>query len=382
MSYAVQPPVFAPPLAPGPRRPLPASLAALVLQVMAVFGLIYAVVTIVTAPGSVSRFRAAAAGAASADVDGYVSVIWIGAAIGMVLALILVALYFVLSLGLRRGSNAARIATWVVCGLGLLAGLGSTVTVLVQRSGDSNPQSLAAALTGSYPSYWIHLNLTLAIAQTVGYLVVATLLLLAGGAWFGRARATPAAPTYPPPGFGGYAAPAWGPGSAAPGYGPGSNAPGYGPGVTPPGYSPGSITPGYGPAATPPGLITPGYGSAPPGPPPGTASGGPGSITPSYGQPAAGVNYGAPYAPGRPPVSEAAPAPAADQAYQSGAGQEWARPGAPQGQPQYGPAPAAPGQPFGLPPAHPDPQASSTGETSATPPDPGPDDELWSRPSS
>jgi hypothetical protein len=349
MSYAVQPPVTAPPppaVAPGPQRPLPASLAALVLQAMAVVGLIYAVVTIVTAPGSVSRFRDAAAGAAAEDVDGYVSVIWIGAAIGLILALILVALYIVLALGLRRGSNAARIATWVVCGLGLLAGLGSTITVLVQRSGDSHPQSLAAALSGSYPSYWIHLNLTLAIAQVAGYVVVGLLVLLAGGAWFGRGPAAPQAPTYGQQPYG------------QPGYG------GYGA----PGSGPGSITGGY-----PPAPFGPGYG---------TGSGGPGPVTPSYGPPGAGYTYGAPYGPGPSPAPGAGSAPIADQAYQPGAGQQWTPPGAPQGQPQTGPPGSAPGQPFGLPPVHPGSSGPAAGETPDTPRPSGPDDEFWSRPSS
>lgn len=344
MSYAVQPPVTAPPppaVAPRPQRPLPASLAALVLQVMAVAGLIYAVVTIVTAPGSVSRFRDAAAGASSEDVDGYVSVVWIGAAIGLILALILVALYIVLALGLRRGSNAARIATWVVCGLGLLAGLGSTITVLVQRSGDSNPQSLAAALSGSYPSYWVHLNLTMAIAQMAGYAVVGLLVFLTGGAWFGRGPAAPQAPTYGQSNYGGYA---------------------------PPGYGPGPITAGY-----PPAPVGPGYG---------TGSGAPGPVTPSYGPPGGGYTYGAPYGPGPSPVPGAGPAPVADQAYQPGAGQPWSAPAAPQGQPPTGSTGPVPGQPFGLPPVQPGSSAPAAGETPDTPRPSGPDDEFWSRPSS
>jgi hypothetical protein len=45
----------------------------------------------------------------------------------------------VLALALRRGSNAARIGAWVVSGLGLLEGLGSTVVVLVERRGVNAP---------------------------------------------------------------------------------------------------------------------------------------------------------------------------------------------------------------------------------------------------
>jgi hypothetical protein len=220
MSYAVQPPITAPPPAvePGPRRPVPVTLATVVLLVMAVVGFGYAIATTIAAPGTVSRFRLAAAGADSADVDGYVSVIWIGAAIGTVLAVILMALYVVLALGLRRGSNAARMATWVVCGIGLLAGCGSTVTVLRQRSGTGDPQSLGAALSQSYPKAWIGLNLTLAVAQMAGYLVVALLLIAARSTWFGRG---------PAPQQAGYAAP-YGPGPLSAGY-----AAPYGPGPLP-----------------------------------------------------------------------------------------------------------------------------------------------------
>jgi len=337
MSYTVQPPVVAPPataVEPGPRRPVAVTLAAVVLALMAVVGLAYAIAAIATAPGTVDRFRSAAAGAAGTDVDGYVDVIWIGAAIGTVLAVILVALYFVLALGLRRGSNPARIATWVVCGLGLLAGCGSTVTVLVQRSGPGDPQSLGAALSGSYPHSWIGLNLSLAIAQMIGYVVVALLLLAGRGAWFGRG---PVAPGTEVGSHQGYGTPGYGtPGSSAgydpsaagvPGYGVAA-APGYGvqsgyitqiPGTS--GYSgqaPGTSgyaaqapgAPGY-PAQTPgtsgsaaqaPG--TPGYGAQAPGMPgyPGQAPGASG-----YGAQAPGTPGYAAQAPGTPGYPAQAP---------------------------------------------------------------------------
>jgi hypothetical protein len=218
MSYAVHPPVAVPPPPPapgGPRRPVPVTLAAAVLALMGLAGLAYAIAAISVAPGTVGRFRDAAAGAASEDVDGYASVVWIGAAIGGVLAVILFALFVVLALGLRRGSNAARIATWVVCAVGLLAGCGSTVTVLVERGGSGDPQSLGAALSGAYPGPWIGLNLGLAIAQMAGYLIVAVLLLMAGGAYFGRGAAA-ARPRQERPPYGyGHGAP------SGPGFSPG-----------------------------------------------------------------------------------------------------------------------------------------------------------------
>jgi len=346
MSYTVQPPpVVAPPapaVAPEPRRPVPVTFAAAVLALMALVGLAYAIAAIATAPGTVDRFRAAAVGAAGTDVDGYVDVIWIGAAIGTVLAVILFALYVVLALGLRRGSNAARIATWAVCGLGLLAGCGSTVTVLVQRSGTGDPQSLGAALSDSYPNSWIGLNLSLAIAQVIGYAVVALLLLAGRGAWFGRGRATPGAEAGPQPGYG---------------------ALGYG-------------TPGYGAGYGPSPAGAPGYG------PPGTGA-------PGYYAPGPGYSYGAPYVQAQPSASGQGYPTDADRAYQPGGGQEWAAPAAQDtgsaptpGQPSPGADPQQPGQPSGMPPV---PPGQAPGQFPANPseaPQQGPDDEYWSRPSS
>ena len=229
MSYAVQSPVAA---VAAPRRPVPVLLSAALLSLMGLVGLGYAVATLVIAPGVVDRFRDAAAGADGTDVDDLVTVLWIGAALGTVLAVILFALFLVLALGLRRGSNASRIGTWVVCGLGALAGGGSALAVMAERSGDGRPGSLGGLLSDAYPGSWIGLNVGLAIAQIVGYLIVAVLLVTSPGSFFGRAakpQPDPYAQPAPPPGYG---PPAYGPPAfVPPGYGP----PGYGP---PPGYAP------------------------------------------------------------------------------------------------------------------------------------------------
>jgi len=229
------------------------------LIVMAAVGLGYAVATLVIVPGTVDRFRTAAGGAASsADVDGFVGVVWIGAALGAVLAVILFALYVVLALGLRRGSNAARIATWVIAVLGVLGGCASTAIVAVGGAGgDAAQGSLAAALTEAYPASWIALNVGLALAQMLGYVVVGVLLLASPGTFFGRApkplpRDPFAAPGYGAPG--GYPAPPVG-------YGPpptgGYSAPPTG------GYA-SPYPPAAPPSATPPGV--PPAGPAQPGP--------------------------------------------------------------------------------------------------------------------
>ncbi|GAB1643744.1 hypothetical protein [Krasilnikovia sp. MM14-A1259] len=209
MSYPVSPPAAvtaAPAVAPSRRRPVPVTLAAALLALMGLTGLGYAITTIVVAPGVVARFRDAAGAADGAEVDGFVTVVWIGAAVGAVVSVILFALFVVLALGLRRGSNAARIGTWVMSGLGLLAGTAALVTILVQRGGEADPESLGAVLSGAYPDRWIGLNVGAALAQMVGYLIVAVLLLIAPGSFFRPGGSGTADHSYGPGGVNGHAA--------------------------------------------------------------------------------------------------------------------------------------------------------------------------------
>ena len=234
MSYAHPGPVAA------PRRPVPVALAAVLLALMALVGLGYAVVTLAVTPGVVSRFRAAAAGADQSGVDGYVTAVWVVAGIATVLAVIAFALYTVLALALRRGSAAARVATWVVCALGLLAGCGSAAAVAVQRTGSGGSDELLTALGSAYPRGWIDLNLGLSVAQMLGYVLVAVLLAVAPRAYFRGGGGEPgqAAPGHLAPAVPGH------PASGVPGY-PQHPVNPYGTG----GYQPGSQP---GPPATPP----------------------------------------------------------------------------------------------------------------------------------
>ena len=200
MSYAVEPRAR---LDPPRSRPVVVTLAAALLAVLGLAGLVYAVATLAVTPGVVGRFRSAAAGADRADVNGFVTVLWIAAAVAAVVAVILFALYVVLALGLRRGSNAARVGAWVVSGLGILAGAVSAVAVIVQRRGVQTPGTLGTALANAYPSGWIGLNVALALAQVVAYVVVAVLLAVSPGGFFRR-------PVVAGPGY------AWPPGSVGP----------------------------------------------------------------------------------------------------------------------------------------------------------------------
>ncbi|GLY99280.1 hypothetical protein [Actinoplanes sp. NBRC 103695] len=335
MSYAAAYPTQAPPPptpTDSPRRPATVQLAAGLLLVMAFVGLVYAVVTLTVTPGVLDRFRSGAGQASSSDIDGYVTVVWTFAALGTVLAVVLFALYIVLALALRRGSSGARVATWVVCGLGMLFGCGSGIAVGAQRSGPSTPGTLGFALSEAYPESWISLNVGLAIAQTVGYLVVALLLVLGPRAFFrkgddpaARPQSYVALPTYGSANT--YAA-----NPGAPAAAPGSGVPAA------TGY------PGHDPAAAFPGAPTFPAGQ---GAPPQAAPAFPPQPTSAF-----------------PPQPTSAFPPAAGQAFPAGQG-------AP---PQAGAAPAFPAGP-GMPP-----------QAAAGPPYPGgpapsaEDHAFWSRP--
>jgi hypothetical protein len=316
MSYAVEPLAAA---APASRRPATVGLAAALLATMGLLGLGYAVATLAVTPRVVDQFRAGAAGADSGDVDGFVTALWVAAAIAMVLAVILFALYVGLALGLRRGSNAARIAVWVVCGLGLLAGCGSAVAVAIQRGADGSAGTIGTALADAYPGGWIGLNVALAVAQIVGYAVVALLLVVSPGTFFGRAPAQPppdpfAAPRYargfptPVPGYGQHPA-AYGP---PPGFDPSAYAP-------PPGYAPpqGPVTPSQGAGTPSQGAGTPSQGASTPPQSPGTAEAAQTTEPIDPAQPVAGPGYASsPNLAAKPPAK---PEPGSDDDY-------WSRP--------------------------------------------------------
>ena len=196
MSYAAPPP---PAVVPRPSgRPVAVTMAAVVLWTMAAAGLTYAVGMVAVTPGVVGRFREAAAG--SAVADNFVTVIWLVAALSLVLGLIVLALFVFLGIALRRGSRLARGISLGVCVLGLVAGSATLAILGVQRAGEAVPGTLSEALNGAYPSGWIVLNVSVAAAQVVAYLVVALLLLVTPREFFAGGKSasqfvTPATPS-------------------------------------------------------------------------------------------------------------------------------------------------------------------------------------------
>jgi hypothetical protein len=225
---------YAPP--PEARRPAPVTVASVLLVVMGAGGLAYGVSSVAVLPGVLRRFRAAAQdlGAGPTDVDGFVAVLRTVAWSALVLGVALFAVLLVAALGLRKGRRGARTGVWVLCGLGLVGGIGAAVAVALQRGipTDLPGNGLGPALAAAYPAGWVGLNVALALGQIVGYAAVALLVGSGSGTWFARppgpAQAAPAAPWTPP-------------------------------GVYAPSYLGPAHSPGFHPSAPPP---------APPGPPP------------------------------------------------------------------------------------------------------------------
>ncbi|MCM0678033.1 hypothetical protein NCC78_25640 [Micromonospora phytophila] len=191
------------------RRPAAVTLATAVLALMAVASLAYAAAGPLTLGGTVAELRAAAGGTSARpdDIDGVVTLLRVSTVLSAVLGLLGGLLLAGLALGLRAGRSGARVATWVVSGLGLLFGccglavlLGQRATPLRLGADDRGTAELLGLVGDAYPSWWIPLNAGLSVGQVLGYLVVAMLLALpAANAWFRRRPpGTPPAPHQPP----------------------------------------------------------------------------------------------------------------------------------------------------------------------------------------
>ncbi|MBM0231486.1 hypothetical protein JNW91_06190 [Micromonospora sp. STR1_7] len=193
------------------RRPAVVLLATAVLLVMAVAALAYTVVDLAVLGRTVDAFRSAArdTSASPQEIDDVVTVLRLSAVLSAVLAAISAVLLAGLALGLLAGRRGVRVATWVVCGLGLLAGCCSVAVLVGERAaplrlgdGERSTAELLGLIADAYPSWWIPVNAGLSVGQGLGYLVVATLLALpAANTWFGRHRLSAPTVSSAPPGF-------------------------------------------------------------------------------------------------------------------------------------------------------------------------------------
>ncbi|MCZ7440493.1 hypothetical protein O7598_29160 [Micromonospora sp. WMMC241] len=263
----------------APRRPATVVAAVAVLLLMAVGAVAYAATNLAVAGGTVERFRAAAAetDAGGGDVDRVAGLLRGSTVLAAVLGVLAAALLVGLALGLFAGRPGARVATWVVAGLGLLCGCCGLAVLVGQRAAplrlgadDRVTADLLGLVGDAYPAWWIPVNAALSVAQILGYLVVAALLTLpSANAFLHRHTAAAGRPPGPPTGYGTTASGApvagptpWGPpsGLPAPSASPSSAPPvssGPAPGPTPPTPSSGPVPPPSVPPAPPAGPPSP-----------------------------------------------------------------------------------------------------------------------------
>ncbi|MFC4016732.1 hypothetical protein ACFOW4_02070 [Micromonospora sp. GCM10011542] len=191
------------------RRPAVVALATAVLLLMAVAALAYAVVGLAVLGDTVDAFRAAArdTSASREQIDDLVTLLRASVVLAAVVAVLGAVLLAGLGPGLLIGRSGVRVATWVVCGIGLLAGCCSLAVLVGERTAplrlgadERATAELLGLVSDAYPSWWIPVNAGLSVGQGLGYLVVATLLALpAANAWFGRHRSPSTVPYQPPP---------------------------------------------------------------------------------------------------------------------------------------------------------------------------------------
>jgi hypothetical protein len=181
------------------------TLAAGLMMLMALLGLIGAVATLAVMGRYVDRFRELAAGtdATRTEIDNTataIEVVSVGVAvIGILVALLLVGL----ALGNLSGSNGSRIATWVVSGLGFLCGCCGLFGAIAQNNAafstgadNSTAEDLGRALADAAPGWWTGMSGGLSVGQALGYIAVAVLLAVPAANAFYR---KPAAPQWQPP---------------------------------------------------------------------------------------------------------------------------------------------------------------------------------------
>jgi hypothetical protein len=208
MSY--QPSYPQPQPVPPARRPATVTLAAILMFLIALLGVVSAITSLSAVNQIVDRFRelAARTDASLTDIDnlaGAIRGVSVATAVfALLFAIVLVALAF----GILRGNNVARVLTWIICGLGVLCGCCSLGSVIWQnsmtsfRSGDVDDQTaeqLAQALQDSYPGWLTGTSGTLSALQLLGYIAIAILLALPAASAFFRRPAQPQPQWQPPP---------------------------------------------------------------------------------------------------------------------------------------------------------------------------------------
>jgi len=189
-----------------PARPMAVTIAAVIMGLMALLSLLAAITGLVAIGETVDEFRRLAAveplGPDEIDaIVGFLRVSFVCNAVVMALFAILLG---VLAWGVTRGSQGARVTTWVICGLGVLCacctGFGSLASFSNANPATSDPDQIAGNLAvRALPDWAAGVLLGSSGLNVLGYIATAILLALpSANAFFKGAR--PAAwtpPMYP-----------------------------------------------------------------------------------------------------------------------------------------------------------------------------------------
>jgi hypothetical protein len=248
-------------------RPGTVTAAVFALYAMAVLSLVGMVLQLLTVGRSADAIREyGRAVNDTATADALATVTQVSAYVIIAISLLFAIGYVLLGVFNSKGSNAARISTWVLLGLSLCCGAGllglSTIGSGMGgggQQGNLDQAELQRRIEAALPGWYTPVTITLGVVSLL--LAIAAIILLALPASNDYFRKPEASAWEPPvPGGGGYP-----PAGGQPGFGAPPATPGYG---TPPGYGAPPDQSGYG---APPDQS--GYG-----PPPGQP--GPGSPQP------------------------------------------------------------------------------------------------------
>ncbi|GAA1748107.1 hypothetical protein [Luedemannella helvata] len=173
------------------RRPVPVTLAAILMLVGAAFGLTNGIASLVGADSIADDFqrRAVRGGAPMATVNDVADGLRAGLMLSGVLHILLAIVVGLLAMFVLRGVNAARIGTWVLIAVSVCCGgCGSLFTfstfgtedlsLSVENVSEETAQVMGRALHDAVPGWLAATNGGLGCLQVLGYLAVAVLLAL------------------------------------------------------------------------------------------------------------------------------------------------------------------------------------------------------------
>ncbi|WP_051799387.1 hypothetical protein [Catenuloplanes japonicus] len=171
--------------APATRPPGTVVFAATLMIVMGVAGILAAALHLLLTVDGLGDFASEARrfGGDPALTERVEAGIRTTAIAGVVLSGVAGVLLVLLAVGVRSGVPGARVATWVLCAAGLCGGLGSTAVGVLQRDFNSDDPGVIGVLAASanvYPDWWAASGIGLAVAQVVGYFLVAVFLTVRG----------------------------------------------------------------------------------------------------------------------------------------------------------------------------------------------------------